>query len=74
MRIATSQDSGFGPKEENLTPRRRTPASSFEGLAEETGIRKAILHDGSETVEAKVNEIIVLGNDLSTRAREVQGI
>ena len=32
----------------------RTPASRFERLAEETGIGKAMLHDGSETVEAKV--------------------
>ncbi len=52
----------------------RTPASSFQGFAQETGIGKAILHDGSESVEAKVNKVIVLSDDLSTRTREVEGV
>lgn len=52
----------------------RTPASGFEGLAQETGVGKAILHDGSEPIEAKMDKIIVLSDDLSTRAREVESV
>ena len=69
-----SHDSAYGPKEEIWTPKIRTPASSFKGLAQKTSIGKAALHDGSEPVEAKVNEVIVLSDDLSTRAREVEGV
>lgn len=56
------------------TPKIRTPASRFEGLAQETGIGQAVLHDGSEPVKAKVNKVIVLSDDLSTRAREIEGV
>lgn len=51
-----------------------TPASSFEGLGQQTGIAEAVLHDGSESFEAKMNKVIVLRDDLSTRAREVEGV
>ena len=68
------QRSAFGPKEETGTPKIRTPASSFEGFAQKTGVGKAILHDGSEPIEAKVNKVVVLSDDLSTRTREVERI
>ena len=70
----TFQDSAYDAKEETRTPKIRTPASSFQGFAQETGIGKAVFHDGSESVEAKVNKVIVLSDDLSTRTREVEGV
>ena len=52
----------------------RTPSSSLKGFAEEAGIGKAIFHNGSISVEAKVNEIIILSDDLSAWTREIEGV
>lgn len=52
----------------------RIPTSSFDRLTQEAGIGKAILHNRPEPLEAKVNEIVVLSNDLSTRPGEVEGV
>ena len=61
-------DSESGPEQEEITQK------SALRLAQQTGIREAVLHDGSESVEAKMNKIVVLSDDLSTRAREVEGV
>ena len=34
----------------------------------------AILHDGLESFEAKVNQIIILSYNLSTRTREIESV
>lgn len=50
------------------------PPGGFESSAEKTCIGQGILHDTAVTREAKVDEIVVLRNDLRTWAREVQGV
>ena len=63
-----------GPTKETLTRRIRTPASGFEGLAQEARVAKAIFHDSSESIEAEMNKIIILGDDLGTWTREVKSV
>ncbi len=50
------------------------PPAGFQNLAEKACIGEAILHDGAETVETQVDEVIILGNDLSSRTGEVEGV
>ena len=50
------------------------PAGCFEGLAQQSGVRKTVLHDISIPIKAQVDEVVVLSDDLSAWAREVQGV
>jgi hypothetical protein len=50
------------------------PASGLQSATEQTGIGESVLHDALEARESKMNEVVVLRNDLSSRSREVEGV
>jgi hypothetical protein len=43
-------------------------------LTEEPSVLEAIFHDGSESVETEMDQIVVLCNDLGSWSREAQGV
>ena len=48
------------------------PARRFQSLAQQSSISQTVLHDGSVTIEPKVNQVVVLADNVSPRSREVQ--
>ena len=48
------------------------PAARLERLAEKAGVGHAVFHDLPEPVKAEMDEVVILGDDVSARAREVQ--
>ena len=50
------------------------PACCFERFAEETRVGKTVFHYGAVAIEAKVDEVEVLGYDLGAGAGEVESI
>ena len=49
-------------------------ASGFDGDGDESCILETLLLDCSVALETEMNEIVVLGDDVSSRTREVEGI
>lgn len=47
------------------------PSTGLNGLTQKSCISQAVLHDCSETIESKVNEVIILCDDLRTWTGEV---
>ena len=52
----------------------RVPARGFEAFAQESRVCHAVLHDGSEAVEAQVDQIVVLCYYLRSWPGEVQRV
>lgn len=50
------------------------PACCFERFAKETGVGQAVLHDVSEAFEAQMDQVVVLGYNLSAGAGEVERV
>ena len=50
------------------------PSGSLECLGQQSCVTHAAFHDSSVAIEAKVDEVVVLANDLSARSREIQGV
>lgn len=50
------------------------PPAGFENVTKKACIGEAILHDGAETVKTQVYEVVVLGNDLSSRTGKVESV
>lgn len=50
------------------------PAARLERLAKKAGVGHAVFHDLPEPVKAEVDEVVILGDDVSARAREVQRV
>lgn len=49
------------------------PACRFERFAEQAGVCEAVFHDRAVAVEAEVDQVVVLRDDLGARAGEVEG-
>lgn len=50
------------------------PPGLFQRFAQQPRVREAIFHDVSEAFKAKVDEVVVLRDDLRARPREVEGV
>lgn len=48
------------------------PSSRFKTLAQYPCVGKGVLHNSSEVIEAKMDQVVVLGNDLGIKLREVE--
>jgi len=49
-------------------------SSGFDGDGDEPCVLETLLLDSGVAIEAEMNEIVVLGYDVSSRTREVEGI
>jgi len=49
------------------------PAGGFERFRQKASVRERVFHDAAVAFEAKVNEVVVLCDDLGSRAGEVEG-
>ena len=50
------------------------PASGLKGLAQQPCIRQGVLHDTAVAIETKMDEVVVLSDDLPSRAGEIQSV
>ena len=50
------------------------PTRLFECFAQQPGVSETILHDASKAFEAEVDQVVVLGDDLSAGTGEVERV
>jgi hypothetical protein len=50
------------------------PSCGLERLGKEASVAQAVFHDGSVACESEMDQVVVLGDDLGSGTREVEGV